>query len=168
MNKVFFIIFGILALGIGQAQAQINPEYLEMSKGKFYDETGRRLIDTQMRKIIGDQIYDETYVGASKQFRAGKKLITLGAIGFGVGVAAGTTCLVLSEENDDDALAMGAVGGYALAALGALALEVGIPLKIIGRSRLNWIADNYNETKNVSLRVTGCSAAPGLGLALVF
>ncbi len=168
MKRVFIILLGIFALGLGQAQAQINPDYLSMKKGKFYDENGRVLTDGQMRQIIGNQIFEETYRGATKQFKAGKSLITWGAVGLGVGAAASVACTVLYEDSYDDALIAGVYGGYALAALGAVALEAGIPLKIIGRSRLNWIADNYNESKTISLHMTGCPVAPGLGLALVF
>lgn len=168
MKRVFIILMGIFALGLGQAQAQINPDYLSMKKGKFYDENGRVLTDGQMRQIIGNQIFEETYRGATKQFKAGKSLITWGAIGLGVGAVAAGACTALYQDSYDDALIAGAYGGYALATLGAIALEVGIPLKIIGKSRLNWIADNYNESKTISLHVTGCPVAPGLGLALVF
>jgi hypothetical protein len=56
-----------------------------------------------------------------------------------------------------------------VAVLGGVALDVGIPLTIIGKSRLNWIADDYNAKQSgVSLQLTGCSAGPGIGLALVF
>ena len=60
------------------------------------------------------------------------------------------------------------IGGVVVAALGGTALDVGIPLLSIGKSRLSWIADNYNADSAVTLRVTGCSAAPGIGLAIAF
>ena len=95
MKKMLILLLGILALGLCQAQAQINPDYLSMRKGKFYDENGRVLTDGQMRQIIGNQIYEETYRGATKQFNAGKSLITWGAIGLGVGTVASVACTVL-------------------------------------------------------------------------
>ena len=175
MKRALFIILGVLAIGLGQARAQVNPDYLSMKKGQFFDENGNVLTEGQIRQVIGDQIFEETYLGASKQFQAGKKLITFGAIGLGVGLVSAIGCGVAynnhyeSEGVENESLAAGMIGGYVLAVLGELALDAGIPLAIIGKSRLNWIADDYNEkTRNISMHVTGCSAGPGLGLAIVF
>ena len=170
MKKVFIVLLGILAIGLGRVQAQIMPEYIEMSKGSFYDEKGNRLTDGQMRQIIGDELFGETYRGATKQFNTGKKLITFGSIGLGVGAVAAATCAVLYnyDEYESDALLAGVYAGSALATMGILALDVGIPFHVIGKKRLNWIADDYNESKDYTLRVTGSSAGTGLGLALVF
>ena len=168
MKRALILLLGVLALGLGQVRAQVMPEYLEMNKGRFYDENGNRLTDGQMRSIIGDKIYEETYIGATKQFNAGKKLITFGAIGFGVGLVSAVTCAALYDSYEEDVYLGGVYLGSAIGILGALALNAGIPLKIFGKSRLYWIADDYNESKGYTLRVTGSSAGPGLGLALVF
>ena len=157
-----------MAIGLGQVRAQVMPEYLEMNRGRFYDENGHRLTDGQMRNIIGDKIYEETYIGATKQFNAGKKLITFGAIGFGVGLASAVCSTALYNYYEEDVYLGGIYLGCVVGGLGALALNAGIPLKIFGKSRLYWIADDYNESKGYTLHVTGCSAGPGLGLALVF
>ena len=178
MKKLFIVLFGILCLGMSQAQAQ----YISFNKGHVSDETGAVLNDDQILQLIGSQIYDETYVGAMKQLKVGKRLITWGAVGAGVGVATAVACAVtgdwyshLSEEeyvftNSEKMLMAGYVGGIIVAALGGTALDVGIPFACIGKSRLNWIAENYNETakKTVALRVTGCSVGTGLGVAIVF
>ena len=51
--------------------------------------------------------------------------------------------------------------------VGGALLEAGIPIRIIGKSRLNWVENNYNDySRNVSLHV---GAAPhGVGLTLRF
>ena len=100
-------------------------------------------------------------------------MVAAGAIGFGVGIATAVGCAAKYNSDEyldtiDETLEAGIYGGYILAVLGGLALDAGIPFLIIGKNRLNWIAENYNETKSVSLRLTGCSAGTGLGLALVF
>ena len=58
-------------------------------------------------------------------------------------------------------------GGYVAMFVGGALLEAGIPLRIIGQSRLNWVENDYNEySRNVSLHV---GAAPhGVGLTLRF
>jgi hypothetical protein len=56
--------------------------------------------------------------------------------------------------------------GSVATALGGTALTVGIPLKIIGQSRLNWVENDYNDRQRISLNV---GATPsGVGLALRF
>ena len=168
MKKILIVILAILSLGLVQAQAQINPDYLTMKKGKFYDETGRVLNDYQMQQIVGNQIYEETLTGATKQFNAGKNLITWGIVDVGVGLVAGAGCYALALETGDVNYIYGMYAGTALMSIGALLLDIGIPLKIIGRSRLNWVADDYNNKKTIALHITGCSTAPGLGLAIDF
>ena len=168
MKRALILLLGILAIGLGQVRAQVMPEYLEMSRGRFYDENGTLLTDGQIRNIIGDKIFEETYIGATKQFNAGKKLITFGAIGFGVGLVTAIGSTALYNYYEEDVFLVGTYLGSAIGVLGALALNAGIPLKIFGKSRLYWIADDYNESKGYTLRVIGSSAGPGLGLALVF
>ena len=59
------------------------------------------------------------------------------------------------------------IGGYVAMITGSLVLEAGIPLKIIGKSRLNWVENDFNDrSREASLRF---GAAPsGLGLTLTF
>ncbi|MBQ9888768.1 MAG: hypothetical protein IJM41_05960 [Bacteroidales bacterium] len=186
MKKFFIILFGVLCLGMSQAQAQYNPASLTFSKGQFFDQNGTVLNVDQISQIIGSDIFNETYLGAMKQYKAGKNLVTAGAVGLGVGVAAAVGCVVSGDwyskmyddeedytpTNSEKTLMAGFVGGVIVAILGGTALDVGIPLLSIGKSRLSWIADNYNETRGaqntVALRVTGCSAGPGIGVSIVF
>ena len=59
------------------------------------------------------------------------------------------------------------IGGYAAMITGSLVLEAGIPLKIVGKSRLNWVENDFNDrSREASLRF---GAAPhGVGLTLHF
>ena len=71
-------------------------------------------------------------------------------------------------EDEDLAYAGAAVMSLSLVAvgLGGVALSTGIPLKVIGQSRLNWVENNYNKGRSYTLNV---GATPhGVGLALRF
>ena len=70
--------------------------------------------------------------------------------------------------DDDLAYAGAAVMSTSLVAvaLGGVALSTGIPLKVIGQSRLNWVENDYNSHRGYTLNV---GATPhGVGLALRF
>lgn len=163
----------------------------------FVDNRGTHLSNQEIRDLVGEDVYFDTVVGAQKQYRIGRNLIRGGAITAGAGLASALTGVVILAANSEDRLvyyddvqypghvqyrervyddedefacATGAiflVGGYVAMLTGAALLEVGIPLKIIGQSRLNWVENDYNEySRNVSLHV---GAAPhGVGLTLRF
>ena len=183
-------------LGLSQnASAQYNQ--IRRDGTNFVDQTGRALSDQALIDLVGEDVYFDTVVGARKQYNAGRKLILGGAIGLGAGclsalggaallIANGTRPVVYYESGyrsnypdrdyyyDDygdglGALAGGAllVGGYCAMIAGSLVLEAGIPLKIIGKSRLNWVENDFNDrSREASLRF---GAAPsGLGLTLTF
>ncbi len=58
------------------------------------------------------------------------------------------------------------LGGLLLELTGSAALDAGIPLAIIGKKRLDWVADNYNGGVNLTYHV---GATPnGFGLTLRF
>ena len=58
------------------------------------------------------------------------------------------------------------LGGTLLMTVGAIALDAGIPFAIIGKKRLNWIADDYNARKGLTYQI---GATPnGVGLAFRF
>lgn len=173
MKRIALILTAFI-LGACFANAQTNPEFLKFKGGNFYGESGTVYTDAQMLQLIGRDIYDETYVGALKQYRTGRNLIIIGGVTAlaGLGGCIGILAANSTEEGVEgmsDSAIMGFYGSMLVAVLGGVALDVGIPLTIIGKSRLNWIADDYNAKQSgVSLRLTGCSAGPGVGLALVF
>ena len=163
----------------------------------FVDGRGMYLTNQEIRDLVGDDVYFETVVGAQKQYRVGRNLIRGGAITAGAGLASALTGVAILAANSEDRLvvyddvqypghvqyrervyddedefayATGAiflVGGYIAMFTGATLLEVGIPLKIIGQSRLNWVENDYNDySRNVSLHVG--TAPHGVGLTLRF
>ena len=145
------------------------------------DQRGNILSNQEVLTLIGQDIYNQTYVGAQKQRKAGKALIWSGiggmvggAVLYGVGFSKIADKVNMNSSQDEIEKAFqGApgsagmvVGGTLLMAAGAVALDAGIPLAIIGKKRLDWIADDFNARKNLAYQV---GVTPnGVGLAVRF
>ena len=193
--KKIAILCGLVAALLCLAQ-RANAQYVQIHRdgAGFVDNRGTHLTNQEIRDLVGEDVYFDTVVGAQKQYRIGRNLIRGGAITAGAGLVSALTGVALIAANSEDRLvvyndpqyrgyrervytdedefatATGAlflVGGYLAMFTGATLLEVGIPLKIIGQSRLNWVENDYNDySRNVSLHV---GAAPnGVGLTLRF
>ena len=166
------------------ANAQYLPAQIHRAGDRFVDEHRRMLSDSELIDAVGIDIFEETVIGARKQYNAGRKLVTGGAIGMGAGLLgtlAGAALIAASgatyyesgqtryEIVDEDSAIAGAVllaFGISGMAAGSCALSAGIPLKVIGQSRLNWVENDYNEHPVYTLHV---GATPhGVGLALNF
>lgn len=186
--KRLLIIGGLLAafLCLSQsAPAQYIPIHRDGSD--FVDDRGVVLSDQTLIDLVGDDVFYETVVGARKQYNTGRRLIRGGAIGMGAGVitALGGAALFIANtgerrdyetgtwhyyDSDNPGAVTGAVllaGGYVAIIAGSLVLEAGIPFTFIGRSRLNWVENDYNDrARGYSLQV---GAAPsGVGLTVRF
>ena len=189
MKKIFvlslavatFFVFGVTS------SAQYLPNSLNRSGADFVDENGHVLTDQEIFSLIGDDVYNETYSGAVKQYNVGKALITAGSIAAGVGTV-GTIggavamyyCIknqhIYYEERNgkyvvkgaDDAgllALLGYAAGVSALVIGDACLMVGIPLSIIGNKRLDWIAEDYNhDMASLHLGLT----PHGAGLVLNF
>ena len=164
------------------AKAQYLPTQIHRDKATFVDEHGRTLSDSELVNAIGADVFEETVIGARKQYTAGRKLLVSGIAGLGVGVAGmlGGAAIIAAAGphqnsnnevyfDDNDKAATGGLVvllGSVATALGGTALSVGIPLKVIGQSRLNWVENDYNERHAASLHL---GATPnGVGLAFRF
>ena len=182
MKKVL-IFCGLVAAFLCLAQ-NANAQYvgpIHREGANLADQRGNILTDQEVLTLIGSDVYEKTYVGAQKQRKAGKALIWSGvggmvggAVLYGVGLSkiAGDVNQNSSKDEIQTALekhpgsAGMVLGGTLLMAAGAIALDAGIPLAIIGKKRLNWVADDYNARKNLAYQV---GATPnGVGLALRF
>ena len=180
------ILCGLIAAFMCLAQnvnAQYLPAHIHRDGANFIDETGVVLSDQELVEAVGADIFHDTVIGARKQYNAGRKLIVSGVAGCGVGLlgflggvamiaAAGPDQKANGEvyfENDGLAAAGGGVvvlGGVAMT-LAGVALSAGIPLKVIGQSRLNWVENDYNgRSRDLSLHVG--STPSGVGLTLSF
>lgn len=151
---------------------RVLPGRISYRNGKLYDSMGNLIRPEIVRYYIGDQIYDETYTGARKQFRAGK---TLALVGIPTLIAG--SCLMFAwicnfSEGFNTVWLAGTILGYA----GSVCVDVGVPLWIIGSKRLKWVASDYNSRLSSSLdRPAGSRPCPyvstsstGIGLALNF
>ena len=191
MKKIIVLVIAAVAFiasGV-TANAQYRPSTLSQHRAGLEDENGHALTDQEVFQLIGEDVYNQTYVGATKQYKTGKILTIVGAATTGVGLIgtiAGSVATAYAIENghvtyetkngkqvvkDFDnkaALAVvGFAGGVALLAAGDICLSVGIPLQIIGKKRLNWIADEYNHS-NYSANIRFGAGQYGTGVVLSF
>lgn len=177
--KRFAILCGIIAAFLCIAQSA-NAQYVRKG-ANIVDQTGYVLSDAQLINLVGEDTYEQTVVGARKQYKAGNGLIWGGI----AGVGAGMVCAVLmgvkmgeagySEINSknlkeilekDPSIGALYVGSSALMSIGGTAFNAGIVLKTIGKKRLNWVGDQANAAKGYSLNV---GATPnGMGLYMNF
>lgn len=103
---------------------RVLPGRISYRNGKLYDSMGNLIRPEIVSYYIGDQIYDETYTGARKQFRAGK---TLALVGIPILIAG--NCLMIAgicnfSEDSDTLWLAGTMLGYA----GGVCVDVGVPL----------------------------------------
>ena len=164
MKKILFAI--LILLGSIAAQAQTSPEMYRRGAGLKLD--GERLSSSQVQALIGDYNYNNTYRGARTQYITGATLLSTGAVisGFGIALMASATVDFIDNDEVDAAELYLSVG---VTAVGELLLAAGAPLFCIGKSRLNWIADDYNKNPNKS--AVSLSFGPqksGVGLAVRF
>ena len=177
--KRIAILCGIIAALLCLTQ---NASAQYARKGaNIVDPNGYVLSDSQLIKLVGDDVFDQTVVGARKQYKSGRKLIWGGIAGIGAGVACAVLMGVrmgqagyseITPENlmeileDDPSVAALYLGSTALLSAGGTAFTAGVVLKTIGKKRLNWVEDQANAAKGYSLNF---GATPGgMGLYLNF
>jgi hypothetical protein len=176
--KRIILYFCLFATFLGLAQ-RADAQYataVHQKHGKLVDGNGVALSDNDVLNLIGNEIYNETYLGAKKQCKVGRTLIWSGAAGMAVGMG----MMMWGQELYTDSPYMQGigtetegkvglalcVGGLLVHSLGSAALNVGIPLSIIGNKRLDWVVDNCNEGSDLTIKV---GAAPnGFGLTVRF
>ena len=191
MKKIIVLVIAAVAFIASSvvANAQYRPSTLNQHRAGLEDENGHTLTDQEVFELIGEDVYNQTYVGATKQYKTGKILTIVGAATTGVGLVgtiAGSVATAYAIENGhvtyetkngkrvvkdfDNKAALAAVGfagGVALLAAGDICLSVGIPLQIIGKKRLNWIATEYNHS-NYSANIRFGAGQYGTGVVLSF
>ena len=191
MKKIIVLVIAAVAFIASSvvANAQYRPSALSQHRAGLEDENGHALTDQEVFELIGEDVYNQTYVGATKQYKTGKILTIVGAATTGVGLVgtiAGSVATAYAIENGhvtyetkngkrvvkdfDNKAALAAVGfagGVALLAAGDICLSVGIPLQIIGKKRLNWIATEYNHS-NYSANIRFGAGQYGTGVVLSF
>ena len=181
--KKFALFCGLVAALLCLAQ-NASAQYagpIHRNGAYLADARGNILSNPEVLTLVGEQVYNETYVGAVKQWKTGRTLLWTGLIGTGAGIAGVFVGAKMVAENahqdgagnmvydNEDKAKTGAAilaGGYVLSAVGGVLLDIGIPLSIIGKKRLNWVADDYNARKGLTYQI---GATPsGVGFALNF
>ena len=171
----FSFFCGLVAAFLCLAQSA-NAQYARKG-ADLVNQNGVVLSDQDIIDLVGGNIFDETVIGARKQYKAGKSLITGGLIGVGAGLAGSVLAGVKAANDgyrdfetaveDDGAVLALYLGSTALLSAGFAAINGGIVLKTIGKKRLNWVSEEANRVSgNVTLNV---GATPnGFGIALNF
>ena len=152
------------------SEPNIVPGQIRYRGGDLVDSEGNVIKPEDIRFYIGNQIYEDTYVGARKQLRSGKTLVWIGAPVAVAGIVMMIAGLSSMEYDDGEYYDYGLYSAGLLAGLaGSTCIDVGIPLLVIGKKRLEWIADDYNGRLHGSRRQPYIStSSKGFGIALNF
>lgn len=152
--------------------AQPAPQTLEIRSGRLTAEGGRTLSDNEVRLLVGDEIFQKTYVGARRQYNAGIALLSGGLAGVGAGIALMVTADNSGVRSDnyygyDESDGRAALGALLMIAGGAC-IDVGVPFLIIGKRRLSWIAEDYNMKNSPAYSFNIERTSNGVGLVIRF
>jgi len=134
-------------------------EHMYYSGGHLY-LGGHVLSDAETMESIGYELYNSTYSGARKQYSAGKVLTIVGGCVSGLGLS-----LMIGGLAADDLDVW--LGGAVAFALGQPVLGGGIAFMCVGKGRLNWLAEDYNNRMHRPAVSFGATRS-GLGFALNF
>lgn len=180
MKKILVLVV-LLALGSAFApdlKAQFAMPVTRQN-ANLVDRNGVILTDDDIIDLVGQDIYEETVVGARRQLRSGKALIIGGAAGMGTGLVFSVFAHVAMANNKvqhdrdmrdghRDVYSYGWAPGLflcsaAFTAAGSLALGGGIALRSIGKGRLGWVAEQCNpRTRDVTLEWSATPAGAGI------
>lgn len=152
--------------------AQPAPQALELRSGRLTAEGGRTLSDKEVRLLVGDEIFQKTYVGARRQYNAGIALLSGGLAGVGAGIALMVTADNSGVRSDnyygyDECDGRAALGALLMIA-GGVCIDVGVPFLIIGKRRLSWIAEDYNMKNSPAYSFNIEGTSNGVGLVIRF
>lgn len=155
MKRFLFVLSFLLTLSFA-AQGQLRWDHGKILRGD------KVLSEQEILDAIGNEVYEETYVGALRQRNSGLGLVISGGVVSAAGLGAYVGSLVSLGKGNRAALPLTALGIGTLAA-GTTLLSVGIPLLVIGNKRLHWVVDNANQQPMI---IT--PAPSGVGLCLNF
>lgn len=171
--KYLTTLCGIIAAFLCLAQSA-NAQYARKG-ANLVDQNKVVLSDQALINVVGNDVYEETVIGARKQYKAGNALIWSGVGGIGLGLAGAVlTGIRLGQSNyanletaiqNDPSIAGMYLASSALMSLGGTAISGGIVFKTIGKKRLNWVADYAN---GVAMTYHVGATPNGIGLALKF
>ena len=161
-----------------EAKAQFAGP-IQRVNANLVDRNGTILTDQDIIDLAGEEIFQETVVGARRQLRAGKGLLIGGAAGIGTGLVLSVFTGVAASKVESsislqDALRQNSsvAGLYlcsvAVTSLGVLALGGGIAFRSIGKSRLSWVADQCSGSSRVAATLHWGATPSGAGIVMRF
>ena len=147
--------------------------------GRDLEIDGHELSDEEVLALVGPENYD-TYLSARKQVAVGRAFTPIFIVSATVTAVSGILYLVyLDEYTSGDThrlqdMANAGVVFAVFAPIASVSLPLMIAFKSIGKKRLNWIADDYNQKNNafsyqLSPSIIRCNmpqSQKGLGLGL--
>lgn len=117
-----------------------NPKSIMERDGNSLMLDGRLLSDEEVRSLVGEENY-KTFLSARRQINAGRVFTVLFV---GTTIAAFYLVFDGSLKNDGGRI----LSGYGMAALADINLALLIVNKVAGKSRMNWVAREYNNKQN--------------------
>ena len=142
--------------------------------GRNLELNGRELSDEEVRALVGEKNYN-TYLGAQKQIGTGKAFCGVFWATFGAATALIVSAYVFDDRYGPNRPLL--FSGYAMAGVSDVSLPLWIVFSSIGKSRMNWVADDYNKQNkstysfNLSPSIMRSSAYPdqaNLGMGMTF
>ena len=180
--KRLFVICVLLAASLGfaqEAKAQFAGP-ITRQDANLVDQSGHILTDSEIIGLVGNDIFEETVVGARRQLRAGKSLIIGGAAGIGTGLVFAVFSGVEMAKSRDNAARNNRGYSYnygpgaglfilsaAFTSLGTMAIGGGIAFRSIGKSRLGWVANQCNPAGG-SITLEWSATPAGAGIVMRF
>ena len=187
MKRIATLILVALAcLTSWNAAAQYyHPDNLHRVRKTLVSETGVVLTDEEVLSCIGEEIYNETYVGAVRQYTTSSILLYAGGGTAVLGVGGIVGSAIAYRHYQDKKAAAGAgtpqslktqtvlselgVGGAVTVTLaGVGALITGLVFRAISTQRLNWVAQDYNSTESRMVSARIGNGQYGTGLIITF
>lgn len=135
---------------------------------------GHELGDEEIKAVIGEQLWNDTFASARGQFKVGKVLTNIGipftAAGGGLMVAG----FIVAAAGGSSAYEAGAIlvgVGAPFMSVGLTLMSIGIPLKCIGNGRMEWVVGEANKNNGFAMqqpKVNFGLQQYGVGVALRF
>lgn len=173
MKKILLLIISVAlsASLFAQKATELPSDPAMVRHGRSLFLNDNKLNDYQVFQLIGDDIFNSTYLQARKQFYSGRGCVASACVFLAVGAAGivydhfGAQAAeafdydyskYIAPRYSDDGKELPSYqnyvnwGSYAFMSLGCVLMNVGVPLLCVGKARLNWVANNYNMSQPVA------------------
>lgn len=136
------------------------PSSIDVRRGDIYSN-GEEIPEKSLPFVLGDDLY-QSYKSGKSLRSTGKTLMIVGG---SAAAEMGISGLILLAGIDEIS-PVPAIVCFALAGVGVATLLAGIPLNIVGNSKLSGVVNDYNQKHSPTLTIG--LVQHGVGLALNF